>query len=68
MRPGAVKIGCETANKDLKVTAVKNPDASIAVVIFNPTEKGQSLEINLNNQTIKISIQAKALQTVVIKP
>ncbi len=68
IRPGAVKIGCETVNKDLKVTAVKNPDASIALVIFNPTEKGQSLEINLNNQKIKISIQAKALQTVVIKP
>lgn len=67
MRPGAVKIGCDTAHKDLKVTAVKNPDASIAVVIFNPTENEQSLEINLNNQKINISIQAKALQTVVIK-
>lgn len=67
MRPGAVKIGCETENKDLKVTAVQNPDGSIALVVFNPTEKNESLQINLNNQKINISIQAKALQTVVIK-
>ena len=68
MRPGAVKIGCESANKELKMAAVQNPDGSIAVAIFNPTDKNQLLEINLNNQKINFSIQAKALQTVVIQP
>ena len=67
MRPGAVKIGCEANNKDVKVTAVQNPDNSIALVIFNPTEVKHTLEIQINNQNTVISIDAKALQTVVIK-
>ena len=67
MRPGAVKIGCDVNNKDLKVTAVQNPDESIALVIFNPTTAKHTIEIQINNQNTVISIDAKALQTVVIK-
>lgn len=68
MRPGAIKIGCEVNNKDLKVTAVQNPDNSIALVIFNPTKQSHSIEININNDKSAIFIPAKALQTVVINP
>jgi glucosylceramidase len=67
MRPGAVKIGCTINHKDLMATAVKNPDGTIAVVVFNPTAEKQSLEIKLNNKIKIISIDAKALQTVIIK-
>ena len=67
IRPGAVKIGCTINNNELMATAVKNPDGSIAVVIFNPTEKPEHIEMNLNNNKINISISAKALQTVIIK-
>jgi glucosylceramidase len=67
MRPGAIKIGCAIDHKELVATAVKNPDNSIALVVFNPTDKIQNLEIKLTNQTKHISINAKALQTVVIK-
>ena len=67
IRPGAVKIGCEINNKELKVTAVQNPDDSIALVVFNPTEQSHSIEINISNDKSTISIPAKALQTVVIK-
>lgn len=67
MRPGAVKIGCTISNKDLMSTAVKNPDGSIALVVFNPTAEKQSLEIKLNDKIEIISIDAKALQTVIIK-
>lgn len=66
MRPGAVKIGCEINNNDLKATAVQNPDNSIALVIFNPTEQSHSIEITVNKNKSEISIPAKALQTVVI--
>jgi hypothetical protein len=37
-------------------------------VIFNPTDTLQTLEINLNQQKKNISINARALQTVVIQP
>ncbi len=67
MRPGAVKIGCVINSKEVVSTAVKNPDGSIAVVIFNPTDKNYSVELNLNNKKSTISIPSKALQTVIIK-
>ena len=67
MRPGAVKIGCTINHSEVKATAVQNPDDSIAVVVFNPTDASYSIEINLNKQIKTISIPAKALQTLVIK-
>ncbi len=67
MRPGAVKIGCSINHKEVMATAVKNPDGSIALAIFNPTEIVHPITIQLNNQNKIISIDAKALQTVVIQ-
>lgn len=67
MRPGAIKIGCTINDKDIVTTAVKNPDGTIAVVVFNPKSEKQNIEIKLNNKMKIISISAKALQTVIIK-
>lgn len=67
MRPGAVKIGCTISDKELLATAVKNPDGSIALVIFNQTEQVKKIAIKLNSKTKNISISAKALQTIIIK-
>lgn len=67
IRPGAVKIGCGISDKNLMTTAVKNPDGTIVLVIFNPTEQEVSIEIDLNNKKSQISIQANALQTAIIK-
>lgn len=67
MRPGAVKIGCTINHKDLMTTAVKNPDGTIALVIFNPTSEKHNVEIKLNNKIKMISIDGKALQTIIIK-
>lgn len=67
IRPGAVKIGCEINDTELKTTAVQNPDGSIVVVVFNPTDNPQTLEINLMDKKTSISINGKALQTIVTK-
>ena len=67
IRPGAVKIGCSISNKELIATGVKNPDGSIAIVVFNPTDEPRSIEIIINKIKKNISISAKALQTVLIK-
>ncbi len=67
IRPGAVKIGCSISDKELLATAVKNPDSSFALVIFNPTEQVKNISIQLNNKTKNIAISAKALQTVILK-
>jgi glucosylceramidase len=68
MRPKAVKIGCNIDSKELMATAVSNPDGSTALVVFNPTEQIQTIKIHFNNQLRTISINAAALQTVMIKP
>lgn len=68
MRPGAIKIGCNIDNKEVVATAVKNLDGSIAVAIFNPTERIQTIDIQLNKKNKIITIDANALQTVLIKP
>jgi glucosylceramidase len=68
MRPGAVKIGCSINHEEIVTTAVKNPDGTIAVVIFNPTDKKENIAIQLKDKTKNISISAKAIQTVVINP
>jgi glucosylceramidase len=67
MRPGAVKIGCTINNNDLMATAVKNPDGTFAVVVFNPTSEKHNLEIKLNHKIKVIAISSKALQTIIIK-
>lgn len=68
MRPGAIKIGCDIANKEVVATAVKNLDGSIAVAVFNPTDRIQTIDIQLNKKNKIISIDANALQTILIKP
>jgi glucosylceramidase len=67
IRPGAVKIGCTINNNDLMSTAVKNPDGTFAVVVFNPTAEKYNLEIKLNHKIKIMAISSKALQTIIIK-
>jgi glucosylceramidase len=66
IRPGAVRIGFNHADKDLMVTAARNPDGSIAVVVFNPETESKSLRLRLAGQTLDFSIAAKAVQTLVV--
>lgn len=66
IRPGAVRIGFENADEQLMVTAVQNPDGSIAVVLFNPSEEQKGIQLSLAQKSIEFTISAKALQTLVI--
>ena len=67
IRPGAVRIGFENPDAALMVTAAKNPDGSVAVIVFNPAEKQKNIAILYNGNTKNISISAKAIQTIIIK-
>lgn len=67
MRPGAVKIGCEINHKEVMATAVQNPDGSIVIALFNPTDDKFSISVNLKTEVKQITIDSKALQTIVIK-
>lgn len=66
IRPGAVRIGFDVADEELQVTAVENPDGSIAVVIFNPTDNAKGINLSLQGESQQFAISAKAIQTLVI--
>ena len=66
IRPGAEVIGVDNSDKDLKVTAAKNTDGSIAVIVFNEGEKPKSFSLALGNETKQIQISEQAIQTIII--
>jgi glucosylceramidase len=66
IRPGAVRIGFNHADKDIKVTAAKNPDGSIAVVLFNPTENNKPVQLKLKETVASVNLPAKSIQTIVM--
>lgn len=67
IRPGAVRIGFECPDKDLMVTAAQNPDASVVVIVFNPSEKEKSFSVDLPGRAFTATIHEKAIQTLVFK-
>lgn len=66
IRPNAEVIDVENSNDSLMVTAAKNPDGSIAVVIFNEGKEGQNFKLSLGERSTEISINPQAIQTIVI--
>jgi len=66
IRPGAVRVGFTNPNEELQVTAAQNPDGSIAVVIFNPTEEARAIRLSLAGSSFEFSISRKAVQTILI--
>lgn len=66
IRPDAVVIDAQHSDKDLMVTAAKNPDGTVAVVVFNEGMSLKNFELNLNGLTKNISINPQAIQTIMI--
>ncbi len=66
IRPGAVRIGFENSDPSLLVTAAKNPDGSIAVVVLNQNKEVKSFSLSLNNISRKIQINGQAIQTIIL--
>ena len=65
IRPDAKIIGIENTDTNLMITAAKNPDGSIAVVIFNETTNPKDLKLSLKDKSIDITISAQAIQTII---
>jgi len=66
IRPGAEVIDALNSDKNLMVTAAKNPDGSIAVVIFNEGKEGKNFKIKLGGKSKEIAINPQAIQTILI--
>ncbi|MBO6537495.1 MAG: glycoside hydrolase family 30 protein [Balneolaceae bacterium] len=66
IRPDAYRIGHQHNDDELLITAAQNPDGSIALLVLNQTEQEKTLSIMLDGAAEMISIDGKALQTIVI--
>ena len=64
IRPGAEVLGVENGNKELQITAAQNPDGTIAVIVFNEGETEQNFNLQINDKSVNIKINAQALQTI----
>jgi glucosylceramidase len=66
IRPDAKVIDAHKTDSELMVTAVKNPDGSIAVVVFNEGKIAKSFELKLGDILKNISISPQAIQTITL--
>jgi len=66
IRPGAKRIGFENSDENLMVTAFENPDGTLVVVLFNQSGKRKIVDLSLDSNFAKVSIEDKAIQTIVI--
>ncbi len=67
IRPGAVRIDCKNPDGELMCTAAKNPDGSLAVVLFNPGEKDREINLKIKEKAVAIRISSKAIQTIIVR-
>ena len=64
IRPEAKVIQLENSDKELMITAAKNTDNSIAVVVFNETSTAKKIALTLGDQSIDIAIKPQSIQTI----
>jgi glucosylceramidase len=66
LRPGAVRLGLSGHDDALMATAFRNPDGSIAVVVFNTQPNDLSFAVNCYSVAIPVRIKGQAIQTILI--
>jgi glucosylceramidase len=66
IRPGAKVIGIDNTDESLLVTAAKNVDGSIAVVILNQSTDKKFFDLKLGEGNKMIAINAQAIQTILL--
>ena len=67
IRPGAVRIGLAGHDENLMATAFRNPDESLAIVIFNLTEEPVTYSLQGAGFSQSVKIKGQALQTILIR-
>jgi len=66
IRPGATVIDAQKTDDELMVAAAKNPDGTIAVVVFNEGKSTKHFALNLKDTSKIITISPQAIQTIMI--
>jgi glucosylceramidase len=66
VRPGAKRVAHQNSDNELQVTVAQNQDGSVALIVFNPTEKEKVFEIEYLDSKNTVVINPQALQTIMI--
>jgi len=66
IRPDAQIIGVESSDDSLMLTAAKNPDGSVAIVVLNQGLEAKQFSLEMEGKMQQLSISAQAIQTIVI--
>ena len=67
IQPSAKRIAFSNYSENLELTPFKNPDNSIAVVVFNKNEFDVNYNISVYGRLIKDRIESNSIVTIVIK-
>lgn len=67
LRPGARRIGVRNTLEEVMVTAVENPDGSIAAVVLNQGKENLDFTLRLKGQQVGLVIPGESIQTVIVK-
>ena len=68
IKPGAKKIGFSKFTSDIEMTAFRNKDYSIVVILLNQNDFNKEFTLNLNGQTYHDNLDSHAIVTFVILP
>ncbi len=68
IRKGAKIIGTSKGRPSIELTAAKNPDGSIVIVIYNSLDADRKLILHLGDQILPITFESKSIYTVVVPP
>lgn len=66
IRPEAKVFEVNHSDKELLITAAKNLDGSIVIVVFNEKETNKNISLILDNNSINLDVKGQSLQTIVI--
>jgi glucosylceramidase len=65
--PGAKRLATTTSRSPILSVSYQNPDGSIAAIVYNISDEPINYRLYINRKATELEIEAKSLQTVVVK-
>lgn len=67
IRPGAERILCASTHNSLEVTAARNPDGSVAVVVMNRSESPLEFSLDYGGKAARVVSQRRSISTLIFQ-
>jgi glucosylceramidase len=66
IKPGAVRIGCSSFSSELEITAAKNIDGSLVLVIMSNASARQMVQLRVEGKITRLLIPSESISTIII--